>query len=226
MQGCIWKETPDLPSLHLLERIWSLLTCTCLPPAFRACCWGAHTERRPSGPTSRHGDVGAKLWDGAEWNRPERQIQKRKYLSDWQWELAFLCYLTYKVFATSPPKSISAENPGAKDTHLEWMTHSSLRAWELADLGKREPQLCRCDTHRSGCVLLRGPTLRKACRSWKDPTGCSKSAVCWIQHMGQSWHGFQRNSVNSLEICKASWKTPCFPSGHLLWAHKIACARG
>lgn len=180
------------------------------------------------------GRWGGQLWegDGAEWNRPERQTKMRILVWLWQWELAFLCYLRYQVFTTSPLKSISDGNPDAKDTYLEWMKSAAgcsvvfeptalsgvgpaLRAWETAALGKWEPQLCHCDTHRSGCVLLRGPTLRKACRSWKGPTSCSKSAICWIQHMGQSWHGFLRNSVNSLEICKASWKTPCFHSGHL-----------
>ena len=150
------------------------------------------------------------------------------------WELAFLCYLSYQCFSVVSPNSVSAGNSDAKNACLGWLKsipgHSvasgsspALRARVSAAPVRREPQvtqLCHCISHTSGCVLLRGPTPR----CWSDPTSCSQSAICWIQCMSQSWHGSPHHSVNSLEICKASWNMLCFHSGHLLWAHKIACA--
>lgn len=150
------------------------------------------------------------------------------------WELAFLCYLSYQFFSVVPPHSVSGGSSTTKDACLGWLkgiptgsvvSGSSPALWArlLAAPGRREPQvtqLCRCISHTSGCVLLRGPTPR----CWSDPTSHSQSAICWTQLVGQSWHGSPHHSVNPLEICKASWNTLCFHSGHLLWAHKIARA--
>lgn len=150
------------------------------------------------------------------------------------WELAFLCYLSYQFFSVVSPNSVSAGNSDAKGAYLGWLKsipgHSvasgsspALRAWVLAAPVRCElqvTQLCRCVSHTSRCDLLRGPTPR----CWSNPTSCSQSAIGWTQRTGQSWHGSPHHSVNSLEICKASWNMLCFHSGHLLWAHKIACA--
>lgn len=108
------------------------------------------------------------------------------------WELAFVCSLSYQFFSVVSPNSVSGGNSTTKDACLGWLkgipAHSvasgsspALRARLSAAPGRREPrvtQLCRCISHTSGCVLLRGPTPR----CWSDPTSQqSAEPSSWVK---------------------------------------------
>lgn len=217
-------SSPSLSSREVLKPF----ICRFLIPAVRMCCWETYEKEKALGPTNWHGEVRA--WSQATvQSRTDKNVNSCLTL----WELAFVC--CYQFYSVVSHNCASAGNSDAKDPYLGCLksvprhsvasgSSSALTVRVLAAQVRCElqvTQLCCCISHMglmSGFILLRGPTPR--CGS--DPTSCLRSAACQTQHMGQSWHGFRRHFVNSLEICKAPWHTLCFHSVHLLWRHQVA----